>query len=175
MIGGGRDNIINNNIFIDCKPAVHVDSRGLGWAKYYFDGTTNTLFDRMDAMNYKEPPYSTKYPALLSLYQDDPAVAKYNSLTRNISLMGRWLDLHDGLNLGIVFSENNIIAKPEKPFKNTGDHIINKNPGIYDYTKSDFRLKPGALQYGFKPIPYEHIGLQQDRFRPNPPKTFNTK
>ncbi len=175
MIGGGRDNIVDNNIFIGCKPAVHVDSRGLGWAKYYFDGTTNTLFDRMDAMNYKEPPYSTKYPALLSLYQDEPAVAKHNIITRNISLMGRWLDLHDGLNLDMVLSENNIIAKPEKAFKNEGDYIINENPGIYDYKKADFRLKPRALQYGFKPIPYDQIGLQKDRFRADPPKTFSTK
>ena len=32
MIGGGRDNTIENNIFVECTPSVHVDARGLGWA-----------------------------------------------------------------------------------------------------------------------------------------------
>ncbi|MBM3890450.1 MAG: right-handed parallel beta-helix repeat-containing protein, partial [Verrucomicrobia bacterium] len=32
FIGGGHDNTIANNIFVDCKPAVHVDARGMGWA-----------------------------------------------------------------------------------------------------------------------------------------------
>ena len=32
FIGGGRDSIVENNIFVDCEPAVHVDARALGWA-----------------------------------------------------------------------------------------------------------------------------------------------
>ena len=175
MIGGGRDNVVDNNIFIGCKPAVHVDSRGLGWAKYYFNGTTNTLFDRMDAMQYKVPPYAQKYPALLSLYDDEPAVAKYNRITHNISYLGRWIDLHDGLDLKTVLSRDNIIAKSEKEFKNAGDYIIDENPGIDNYNTGDFRLQPKALRYGFKAIPYHKIGLQKDKFRKNPSKTFNTK
>ena len=31
FIGGGRDCTIANNIFVDCKPALHVDARGLNW------------------------------------------------------------------------------------------------------------------------------------------------
>ena len=30
MIGGGRDCTFENNIFVDCTPATHVDSRGGG-------------------------------------------------------------------------------------------------------------------------------------------------
>jgi hypothetical protein len=60
MIGGGRDNTIENNIFVECKPSVHVDARGLGWASYYFNGDHPYLFDGLKAMNYREPPYSTR-------------------------------------------------------------------------------------------------------------------
>ena len=35
FIGGGRDNRVVNNIFVDCHPSVHVDARLLGWAKEY--------------------------------------------------------------------------------------------------------------------------------------------
>ena len=122
-------------------------------------------------MNYKQPPYSEKYPLLLSLYNDEPAVAKNNKLINNISYLGRWLDLNDGLDLNTVLSENNIVAKSETEYKNPGDHIIKKNPGMYNYNKEDFRLKPKALKYGFREISYGKIGLQQDAFRKKPTKT----
>ena len=32
MIGGGRDCLVKNNLFVDCKPALHIDARALGWA-----------------------------------------------------------------------------------------------------------------------------------------------
>ena len=64
LLGGGRDNTFENNIFIECDPSVHVDARGLGWAKYYFENN-NRFLDLMEAVNYKEPPYSEKYPNFL--------------------------------------------------------------------------------------------------------------
>ena len=30
QIGGGRDNNVLNNIFIDCVPSLHIDARGIG-------------------------------------------------------------------------------------------------------------------------------------------------
>ncbi|MEP7258477.1 MAG: right-handed parallel beta-helix repeat-containing protein [Flavitalea sp.] len=172
MIGGGRDNMVDNNIFIGCSPAVHVDSRGLGWAKYYFDGSDNTLFNRMDSMDYKHPPYSEKYPILLSLYNDQPAVAKNNTLTRNIAFQGRWIDMLDGLDLSTIKVENNIVAAANKDYKNEKDKIEKNNPGIYDYKQEDFRIKAKALKMGFKPLPFSSIGLQKDNYRENPIKTF---
>ena len=86
MIGGGRDNTIENNIFVECPIAVHVDARGLGWAKFWFNGKDNTLIDGLKAMHYKEPPYSTRYPQLVTLFEDpDTAVPKGNSIVRNVS------------------------------------------------------------------------------------------
>ncbi|HNT87605.1 MAG TPA: right-handed parallel beta-helix repeat-containing protein, partial [Candidatus Hydrogenedentes bacterium] len=37
FIGGGRDNTVEDNIFVDCDPALHVDARALGWAHYHAD------------------------------------------------------------------------------------------------------------------------------------------
>jgi parallel beta-helix repeat protein len=173
MIGGGRDNLVDNNIFIDCNINMHVDSRGLGWAKYYFDGSDNTLFKRMDAMNYKQSPYAEKYPILLSLYNDEPAVAKNNSIVHNITYKGKWLDLYDGLDLTIVHAENNLVADVSQTQDNDKDIIVKNNPGLYNIKKHDFRVKSKAMKYGFKPIPYSEIGLQRDSFRLNPVKTFS--
>ena len=55
---------------------------------YYFDKSLpnfeSQLFDEMDAVNYSKPPYSERYPELLTLYDDEPAVPKYNKINRNI-------------------------------------------------------------------------------------------
>jgi hypothetical protein len=95
MIGGGRDNLVENNVFVECSPSIHTDARGLGWASYFFDGSLMYLFDGLKAMNYKEPPYSTKYPELLTIDQGNPALPVGNRIVRNVSTGGRWLDIYD--------------------------------------------------------------------------------
>jgi hypothetical protein len=112
MIGGGRDNTIENNIFIECRPSVHVDARGLGWAGYYFDGTQPIMFDSLKEYKYREAPYSTRYPELLTLDEGNPALPKGNKIVRNISYGGRWLDIYDAnsFDFSIVTMKDNVIA-----------------------------------------------------------------
>jgi hypothetical protein len=74
MIGGGRDCCIENNVFVDCAPAMHVDARGLGWAA----DERKTLQDSLDALPYKQPPWSTRYPLLVDILQDEPMAPKGN-------------------------------------------------------------------------------------------------
>ena len=157
LIGGGRDNLVENNVFVDCVPAIHVDSRGLGWAKNYFDGRTNTLVDRLEAMNYRDPPFSDRYPELLTLYDDEPAVAKGNRIIRNISVGGRWLDLHDGLTDQVVTLR---------------DNLVDVDPGFVDPQHGDYSLKKDspAWQLGFRPLPIEEMGLYEDENRASPLK-----
>jgi len=114
FIGGGRDNTVENNIFIECSPSVHVDARGLGWAGYYFDGTFPWLFDRMEDMKFRQPPYSIRYPELLKLYGDEPRVPKGNKIIRNISVGGRWMDVYDywEFDFSVVAVKDNLIADP---------------------------------------------------------------
>ena len=59
FIGGGRDVLVANNIFVDCDPALHVDARAMGWAAYRVD---TTMKERLQEMPYQEPPWSTRYP-----------------------------------------------------------------------------------------------------------------
>lgn len=146
LVGGGRDNLIENNIFVDCRPAIHVDARGKGWARNYFDGRVTTLEDRLAAMPYREPPWSERYPELLTLYDDDPAQAKYNVIRRNI-IVGEGIRFLDGLNDEIVTLE---------------DNLIDQDPAFVDPERLDFRLRPDspAFDLGFQAIPVSRIGLQ---------------
>ena len=153
LIGGGRDNIVQNNIFVNCSiAAIHVDARGLGWAKKYFDGTVTTLTDRLRAVKYKFPPYTTKYPELITLYDGNPAIPEGNKIVCNIVSGGKWLDLRDGVNNTIVTIENN---------------LVESDPGFIDPLKMNFQLKDESLAYklGFQRIPMENIGLYKDESR----------
>jgi hypothetical protein len=112
MIGGGRDNLVENNVFVECAPSVHVDARGLGWASYFFSGTLTLLFDQLKEMKYQEPPYSTRYPELLTLDQGNPAFPMGNRVIRNVSYGGRWLDIYDynAFDFSNITIRDNVIA-----------------------------------------------------------------
>jgi hypothetical protein len=153
MVGGGRDNTIENNIFVEGRPAVHVDARGTGWASSWFDGREPVLINRLKAVHYDQPPYSVRYPELVGLLDDHPAVPKGNRVYRNIRVGGRWLDLLDGL------EEKDIDLK---------DNFTAGDPGLVAPDEHDYHLKADApaLKLGFKPIPFEQIGLIRDEYRP---------
>lgn len=158
LIGGGRDNTVENNVFVDCRPAVHVDGRGLGWAKFWFDGRDSTLMDRLNAVNHTQPPYSERYPELVTLLHDEPAVPKGNKVLHNICVGRRWLDLLDGLNDKVIRIQDNLIE---------GD------PGFIAPEKLNFQLRDDSPAYklGFKPIPMEKFGLYRDEYRTTLPAT----
>ncbi len=160
LVGGGRDNTIENNIFVQCVHGVHIDQRGIGWAKYYFDGTTTTLFDRLEAVNGTQPPYTDRYPELATLLDDDPALAKHNKVVRNVNFDGGWLELYDGL----TESTQYLTIK---------DNFTEGDPGFVDADKLDFRLKEDSpvFKLGFQRIPMEKIGLYKDEYRTRLPET----
>ena len=148
-VGGGRENIIENNVFVECEPSVFLDARGLSWAKPTVDGF---MRERLEAMSYRQPPYSVRYPQLLTLYDDDPGAPKYNVVRRNISFGGKWLRIVDP------------ICKELTTFAN---NLVDVDPLFMDQARHDFRLKKSspAFAMGFKPIPIERIGLYKDQYR----------
>ncbi|MCC6153580.1 MAG: right-handed parallel beta-helix repeat-containing protein [Candidatus Hydrogenedentes bacterium] len=147
LVGGGRDNIIDNNIFVNCGTCVHIDQRGLGWAKNYFNGETPTLFDRMKDVKGDQPPYTDKYPELKTLLNDEPALAKGNKVIHNINVGDNFLDLTDGLT-------------EETPYLEIKDNFTEGDPGFLDAAKHDYRLKPDspAFAKGFKELPFDKMG-----------------
>lgn len=149
MIGGGRDNTVENNVFIDCNPAIHVDARGKSWAKFWFNGEDPFLMNGLKEVPYDRPPYSAQYPQLPGILADDPAQPKGNRILRNIRSGGRWVDLLDRLtpaDAGIA------------------ENFTEGDAGFVAPAQGDFRLKPDspALMMGFQPIPYEKIGLRRE-------------
>lgn len=154
MVGGGRDNTIENNIFAFCPRAISLDARGVG--DRYCAG--NTLFDRLKPVRHDRPPYSERYPALARVLDDDPGHPKGNVMSRNICVGGAW----DVFSLS---TQNQFVRKLVKMENN----LTEGDPGLIAPEKGDFRLKEEspALKLGFKPIPFEKIGPYPDEYRRN--------
>jgi hypothetical protein len=167
FIGGGRDNKVLNNVFVDCRPALHIDARALGWAKYHADGwveegrTKGTL----SGIRYNQPPYSERYPELVNILNEDPNGPEGNVVARNICAGGRWDDV-EGVARSMVKFEGN---------------LLDKDPLFVDAAKLDFRLRPDSPAYalGFRRLPISSMGLQfngrraswpvVNQVRPTPP------
>jgi hypothetical protein len=148
VIGGGRDNIIKNNIFIECNPAVFMDARGIALAnKYMAKAGQWNMYKKLEDVNFDKPPYSQRYPRLAGILNDEPAVPKGNVISHNIFSGGRWLELTGDVDRHQVTFENN---------------IIKTDPGFVDLASLDFRLKSDSVAYklGFEQIPIEKIGMK---------------
>lgn len=155
FIGGGRDNRVENNLFIDCTPALHVDARALNWAHYHADAWIQEAKDKgtISGIAYNQPPYSTRYPELPGILDDEPKAPKGNLIKRNIAVGGKW----DGA------------YKEAKPYLDLTGNWVDEDPHFVNREKEDFNLKPDSpmLKAGFEPIPMEAIGP----FNGNAPRT----
>ena len=146
MVGGGRDNYIENNLFIDCDPSIHLDARGEGWAKEYFAPGHTELLDKLNAVNYKSSYYA-RYPGLATVF-DEPNLGHPtgNRFNRNVGIGGVWASVEDGSAPGNEFEDNTV----------TTDRSLlteNAQTGIPDLTDEGYRAT------GLKPIPTDKIGM----------------
>jgi hypothetical protein len=148
FIGGGRDNVIDNNIFVDCNPAVHVDARAMNWAAYHVD---TTMKERLQAVPYRQPPWRDRYPGLAKILDDDPAAPKGNVVSRNICVRGRWEEIED----------------EARPLIHCQANLLDQDPLFVDAARTNFALENDSPAYklGFERIPVEKIGLYRDRRR----------
>lgn len=116
FIGGGRDNLVENNIFVDCVPAVHVDARALGWASYHVE---TTMKQRLLAMPYDRGPWKERYPNLAEILDDEPAAPKGNVIARNVCAGGRWIDIEEKAEPYLIIERNFTDIDPI-PFERIG-------------------------------------------------------
>lgn len=156
FIGGGRDNLVENNVFVECDPAVMIDGRGLDPKPVWHNMVYKTMKERLDAMNPHQPPYSVHYPELVELdryYQKDNGVPpEGNQVVRNVSYGGTWIQVH-------WFADPDIIE--------VRDNLVDEDPHFVGPDNLDFQLRDDSPMYklGFKRIPMEKIGLYKDTYR----------
>lgn len=101
FIGGGRDNIIENNTFIESSPAIHLDARGRTWQKQATDDPNGELRKRLANVPYKQSPYKEKYPPLAKILEDETGFPKYNLIRENLVIGGTSIRILDKAEAGM--------------------------------------------------------------------------
>ena len=157
FIGGGRDNLVQNNLLVEASPSIRVDARGLTWAASNVQpGGSWKMHAKLKAVAHDKPPYSTAYPKLATITQNSPATPLGNQLLQNVLYNSPAVSLLSGMKAQWLTSKDNWTK---------GDPLL-VNPA-----KGDFRFQAGSpvFKLGIKQIPADKIGLYKDGWRSSLP------
>lgn len=190
MIGGGREHPVVNNLVVECPIGLHIDSRGMTWKQWNEPNGSWWLEGKAEKMNYKQPPWSERYPRLARIMEDSPREPLYNPIRNNLfvdctkavchfdrnvmSLMDK-LEIENNL---AVFTASTNAVPVKKGVK--GFTTLNGTPddpidfGFKDQDAGNFNLRWRArltkIAPHFKRIPFDKIGLYEDSFRTSLPQ-----
>ncbi len=151
QIHGGKDNIVDNNIFIECPYAVSFSPWG---EKRWLETLDRPDFQRRirQEVDIGRPPYSDRYPELANLREGADA----NRIWRNVVVNCGGFLFRDR---GIHELVDNVVAS--------------EGPEFFKVGRGGMRLKSDAAIFrrtAFWPIPFAEIGLYRDRYREDLPR-----
>jgi hypothetical protein len=174
FIGGGRDHRVENNLLVDCDPAVRVDGRGLDTSPVWRDMVNDFMRKQLAAVPARL--YRDRYPALKALDAfygppEGPSItgASFkgvppdgNVITRNICV-GKWFEagwhaaaspaLFDVRDNYVTNNLNEVLPQFHSAVKET-------QRGKRRIEPSAFNLRLSSLNFEFKPLPIDQIGIR---------------
>jgi len=151
LLGGGRDNTIECNLFIHLPKGIHVDARGPRGITLDRPGSWN-LKAKCEALDYLSPLWRARYPKLATVLDEEPLLPMGNVMRNNIFIQCKqpWA-LAKGVEQEWLTRENNPeLQATDFPFlpasAEAGPLDLAKLPEVW------------AKVPGFEPIPVERIG-----------------
>ena len=152
--GGGRDDLMENNVLVKCGRAMGADARGLTW-------DMRATWDNLQALPYRGTIWSNAFPQLVPMPTDWATVVS-----------GQWLAPR-----GTVFSRN--IGYSNAVWVSNGDNatsyyrevannLTNSNPLFLDEANLDLTLRTNSPAFtipGFLDIPFRRIGPEPDTLK----------
>lgn len=163
FIGGGRDCLVENNLFVNCRRALHIDARALNWAAYHADEWLVEVAEKgtISGIKYDEPPYSTRYPELPKILEGEPKAPEGNVIRTNVFIGEDWEDIEG-------------IAKPYLTMENNAENV---EVAFVDAEGGDYRFAdPDAVPVeGFEPLKFDKMGLYASPYRASWPVTHEVR
>lgn len=133
FVGGGRDNIIVENLFFQSSPAVHLDARGLGPQRKMTLDPNGTLQRNLDSVPYQGAIYASRFPNLAKIRVDEIGAPKYNIVRRNTIIEGTTFNILPDAKSGIDIKENSTessaifeVAMPGAARNKVSDFLLRK-------------------------------------------------
>ncbi len=158
FIGGGDDNVVTNNVFIDCWKSAHLDDRGMGWQKPATDDPQGELRRYLRAMPYTNELWRSRYPTLVSILEDDPGVPKRNVFSKNLSAGGKWEDIAPNIRHLQTVSDNAVFDKD-------ADWVRIVRDAAGHLQRLEYRDAAALNKLGFQDLPLPQMGLVGDATR----------
>jgi hypothetical protein len=140
QIHGGKDNVLDNNLFVDCESAISQSAWGAArWKQFVTKALESPEIDR--------DLFIKHYPGLATLTQQ----CDRNTIARSVAYRCKTFIMREGGH--------------NEQFDNMQ---VQSDPGLRDAAKGDFgftKASAAVRQIGFRPIPFEEIGLYVDAYR----------
>ena len=157
FIGGGSDHLVQNNVFVNCSPAIHLDARGMDPSVYWHNLLYGTCWNCLT--NVPQPLYLARYPSLTNLY------SYYQGGTNGIP------PYNNSIAKNIFFGGNAVAAEwyARSNMLQWSNNIIGVDPMFVDPAHGNYRLQSNspAWNQGFQSIPFGEIVTELQ-----PPKNF---
>ncbi|WP_166238609.1 right-handed parallel beta-helix repeat-containing protein [Paenibacillus turpanensis] len=154
MIGGGRSNIIENNVIMNSSKAFRGDNRGMTWYKNE-TGPGGVLYKRLNQVPYQSSVWS-KYSNLANILQDEPEKPKHNEIKNNVVYQSS-----DMFKLSEAFKEYSIIKNNIQTNDKSAQFVNEATIKPISKPKSTILRQIPS----FKEIPVDKIGLYIDEHR----------
>jgi parallel beta helix pectate lyase-like protein len=143
---GGHDNLVSNNIFIECDQAIGAAPwNDANWKQWLGEPLWQTRL--LQEVDITAPPFTDRYPQLHGYFT--PQGLRMNRAERNVA----------------VRCNNFVVGNWDI------DHcfVTQEDPGFVDRESQNFSLREDAALFeripGFEPIPFKNIGLVKDEWR----------
>ncbi len=160
FIGGGHDNTVTGNLIIECMGGIHMDDRGVSRG---YNAKNRTLSGQLEKMDYRNPPWSERYPKLIGLLVSHPDWPTGNKIEGNV-LVGCGSPLHlsgnkEHMKLSVI--KNN-------------PQLSRSDAGLPEQENPIASIRSRVIAFpdvpGFAPIPMAKIGMFKDEFRKKLPQ-----
>jgi hypothetical protein len=154
LIGGGRDNVVRNNVMVDCPITVHIDNRGMGGEWLEGQEVYKKLRADLEEVPYQGDLWRARYPGLADILEVENGLPAGNAVERNLMFRCGAMSLAAEAQTHSTFADN----------WETSD-----DPGFVDGAHGDFALRPAAEAFGripgLEPVLFEQMGLVIDEYR----------
>jgi hypothetical protein len=152
QMGGGRDNVMENNVIARCGTGIGADGRGTGWM--FERGGSRALWEDLQRQPYRSAAWSAAYPLCAAI------PTNWNEIVRD-----HWLRPQNNVfsrNLG--FSNRSWTSQSDRAyadFREVRDNVTDADPHFVDEAAGNLALRPDSPAFGipgFRPIPFAEIG-----------------